>query len=172
MLKDLMRLFLFRHAEAVHDSRYRDHERPLTPSGRADAARVGEKLAALGLPIDLAIASDSRRTIETWELAAPAFASPPPLRRDHRLFEALPTMLLEVLRELPREIGNVVLIGHNPSFEDFSRALAAGGDAQALKRLAKGFPKSGVAMFEIQAEDFAHLAWGNGLLTHFITKSH
>lgn len=166
-----MQLILFRHSEAVHDPRFRDHDRPLTPAGRADAARVGEKLAALGLPIDLALASDSRRTVESWEQAVGAFASPPPLRLEPRLFNAESLNLMEILRELPDETGNVILIGHNPSFEDFSRAFAVGGDPKALTRLAKGFPKSGMAIFEVLAENYRRLHWGDGLLRHFLTKS-
>lgn len=166
-----MRLFLFRHSEAVHDPRFRDHDRPLTPAGRADAARVGEKLAALGLKIDLVIASDARRAIETWEQASAAFDPTPPLRLEPRLFEAPPTALIEILRELPDEVKCVALVGHNPSFEDFSRAFASGGDASALKRLAKGFPKSGVAIFDLLAENFGALRWGDGVLSRFLTKS-
>jgi phosphohistidine phosphatase len=165
MLKSLMRrLVLFRHSEAIHSSRYRDHERPLTEAGRKEATRAGARLADSGLPIDLVLVSDSLRTRETWERAGAALKEAPEARFERKLYEAERRDLLDLVREQPESVGTLVLLGHNPSIAEFAAHFAGRGDRDALKRLGKGFPTSAIAVFEIEGDEWRKLRWGDGKL--------
>ncbi|KAL2341450.1 hypothetical protein Fmac_009390 [Flemingia macrophylla] len=63
------RLILLRHAKSSWDNRsLRDHDRPLSKSGKEDAARVSRKLQQLGWIPELILSSDAARTKETLKI--------------------------------------------------------------------------------------------------------
>jgi phosphohistidine phosphatase len=165
----MRRLILFRHSEAVHPSKYRDHERPLTDAGRKDAARAGAHLAELNLPVDLVLLSDSQRTRETWDIAGPQLASTPDSRLERSLYEAERSGLMDLARAQPDSVKCLILVGHNPSIGEFATHFAGRGEREPLKRLGKGFPPGGIAIFEIEDAEWRKLRWGDGTLTHFLT---
>jgi len=63
----MKRLFLFRHAKAVQANKDTpaDAERPLTKSGRVDAARIGRAMREQGYNPDRILCSPSVRTTTT-----------------------------------------------------------------------------------------------------------
>lgn len=160
----MRRLILFRHAEAVHSARYRDHERPLTEAGCKDAARAGRRLAEAALPIDLVLVSDSLRTRETWDHARAALEEAPAARFERKLYEAERRDLMEMVREQPDSVKTLILVGHNPSLADFATHFAGHGESEALKRLGKGFPTSAIAVFELEGGEWRKWRWGEGKL--------
>lgn len=165
----MRRLILFRHSEAVHSERYRDHERPLTPAGRKDAAGAGARLAERDLAIDLALVSDSERTRETWDIALAHFSRPPETRLEKSLYEADRRDLMDLVRQSLESVKTLIIVGHNPSIAEFSAHFAGRGERAALKGLGRGFPTSGIAIFEIEDSEWRKLRWGDGNLTDFLT---
>ncbi|WP_314617400.1 SixA phosphatase family protein [Streptomyces stackebrandtii] len=82
---------LVRHAKAVRkDRRIDDFDRELTKRGRDDAPRLAES----GPRPDFVLSSPSRRTRQTWRLAAPALDDPPPVVYDMRLYNTPPSKLV------------------------------------------------------------------------------
>jgi phosphohistidine phosphatase len=99
-------LWLLRHAKAAADppAGGSDHERPLAPRGRRDAAALGLRLRAGDLGFgaaaqpDLLLASTATRTTET---AAKVVASlGVPVDRRRRLYYGSPTEVLAEIRTL------------------------------------------------------------------------
>ncbi|KAL1563057.1 hypothetical protein AAHA92_05565 [Salvia divinorum] len=63
------RLILLRHARSSWEDRsLRDHDRPLSKLGRADAVKLGQKLEHLGWIPQLVLSSDAQRTRETLKI--------------------------------------------------------------------------------------------------------
>ncbi|KAM4101531.1 hypothetical protein ACJW30_05G149500 [Castanea mollissima] len=63
------RLILLRHAmSSWEDTSLRDHDRPLSKAGQADAARVSHKLQQLGWIPELILSSNALRTRETLKI--------------------------------------------------------------------------------------------------------
>ncbi|ESW19548.1 hypothetical protein PHAVU_006G134500 [Phaseolus vulgaris] len=63
------RLILLRHAKSSWANRsLRDHDRPLSKSGKEDAVRVSRKLQELGWIPELILSSDAARTKETLKI--------------------------------------------------------------------------------------------------------
>ncbi len=164
----MRRLFLFRHAEAVHSSKYSDRERPLTPAGREKAARVGAFLAETRQRIDLVVISDAVRTRETWDVAQAEYGEAPKIRVERKLYHAERRYLMDLAREAPDEIEAAMIIGHNPAFAEFSAQFAGSGERDALARLSLGFPPGGLAIFDVDIEQWRKLRWGAGELTRFL----
>jgi phosphohistidine phosphatase len=111
-------LVLLRHAKSDWTHHVADVDRPLANRGRRQAPEAGRWLAAHLGRIDLAVVSPARRTRSTWELAAAELPSSTPVRVDDRVYAASADGLLEVVRDLPDELGTVLLVGHNPGLED------------------------------------------------------
>lgn len=112
------RLLLMRHAKSAwRDPSWTDHERPLKKRGRRDAVRVADALSAMGWTPELILSSDARRALETgtrmcrrWPRAA--------LREMSSLYAAGIPAVRSALRELSSETRNVLLLGHNPGWEE------------------------------------------------------
>lgn len=142
------RLVVLRHAKSAWPPDVPDHDRPLGPRGRRDAPAVGRWLREGKLTPDLVICSTSRRTRETWELAAEALGAtpPPPVRLDERVYAATARALLDVLREAPDDAASLLLVGHNPGVQDLVLRLTGEARADALLRAADKFPTSALAV--------------------------
>ncbi len=165
----MRRLLLFRHAEAVHSSKYDDRERPLTAAGRQSAARVGAFLAKTGQRVDLVLVSESARTRETLDLALAEYGGTPDVRIDKKLYHAERRDLMAVARDLPDSVEAAMIVGHNPAIGEFAAHYAGAGDRDALTRLSLGFPPGGLAIIDAEAEEWRKLRWGAGELSLFLT---
>ena len=147
----MSRVFLLRHSKASWpEPGMRDFDRPLAPRGIADAQKIGAVMRAAGYRPDSVICSAARRTRETWQHIAPQLDVPEQnIRFSNDLYEAGGAEYLEAARSAG-DAGSVLLIGHNPMIEDMASALSAGGSDGALRRLAKGFPTSGLAVINFE----------------------
>ena len=140
------RIVLFRHAKADWPQ-VPDHERPLAERGRKDAAVAGRKLADTGIPFDLALCSTANRTRETWKLGVHEFPQRPKTVYEERIYEASPGELITLLNELPDDVQNVILIGHNPGVQGLAEVLAGESEGDARTRMSRrGFPAAAFAL--------------------------
>ena len=111
---------LYRHAKTEKDSSTgRDFDRALTDRGQSDAARVGAEMRDLGLSFDLVLASPARRAVETVagaKVASPSF--------DERIYDASTGQLLKIVQGVADGVERLLLVGHNPGFEELASMLA------------------------------------------------
>jgi phosphohistidine phosphatase len=161
----MTRLYLLRHAKARWaEPGDRDFDRALKKSGRHDTEAMAEVMVANGYVPDLVLCSTARRTRETWEVAAPAFADAE-VEYVETLYDADSAGYLDIVRK--RALGkSVMVVGHNPMIEDLAVVLAGSGEAQ--DELADGFPTCGLAVIEFDT-DFADIQPGTGDLIAFLT---
>jgi phosphohistidine phosphatase len=123
-------LWLLRHAEAADGAP--DDERPLTERGARQAEAAGRALARLGAEIDVCLSSPKIRARQTAELACES------LGVGVTVEPALSGEPFDV-RDLTAGLGDVLLVGHDPSFSLTLHDLTG---AQARMR------KGGVAAIE------------------------
>jgi phosphohistidine phosphatase len=100
-------LWLLRHAEAVDG--FPDDERPLTERGTRQAEAVGYALQQLGTTIDVCLSSPKLRAVQTAQLACA------PLGVEVTIDRRLSGEPFDV-HELVEGLGEVMLVGHDPSF--------------------------------------------------------
>ncbi len=100
-------LWLLRHAEAEDGAP--DSERPLTERGNRQAEAAGRALAALDVHIDACLTSPKVRAVQTAQLACEPLGISPTLE------PALSGEPFDVA-ELVAGLGDVMLVGHDPSF--------------------------------------------------------
>ncbi|MEU0341715.1 histidine phosphatase family protein [Streptomyces bobili] len=140
------RIVLFRHAKADWPQ-VTDHERPLADRGRQDAAVAGRKLTDSGIAVDLALCSTATRTRETWKLAVHELPHRPRTVYEERIYEASPGELIALLNEVPDDVRNLVLVGHNPGIEGLAEVLSGTAEEDARERMTRrGFPAAAFAV--------------------------
>lgn len=166
----MLRLLLLRHAKAAWPSGTLDLDRPLAGRGQEAAALMGRYLKDEGLEPDLAIVSAARRTQETWERVQP-FLGEIEMRQDGRIYEAPVGRLLEVVRDVEPEIRTLLMIGHNPGFEDLAKRLTGHGDRYAFARLNRKYPTAGLAVIDLPVESWAEVEPRGGRLDRFVTPA-
>ncbi|MGK5639471.1 SixA phosphatase family protein [Streptomyces sp. URMC 126] len=140
------RIVLFRHAKAEW-SDVDDHERPLADRGRKDAPVAGRWLAGSGVVPDLALCSTAARTRETWKLAVSELPQRPRTVYEERVYEASLGELIALLNEVSDEVGDLVVVGHNPGIHGLADALSGEAEGDLLARMNRsGFPTSAIAV--------------------------
>ncbi len=100
-------LWLLRHAEA--EDGLPDDERPLTERGAVQADAVGRALAVLDVHLDACLSSPKLRAVQTAERTCE------PLGVAVTIEPVLSGEPFDV-RELTAGLGDVLLVGHDPSF--------------------------------------------------------
>ena len=117
-------LWLLRHAEA--EDGLPDDERPLTERGAMQADAAGRALAVLDVHLDACLTSPKLRAVQTAERACE------PLGVAVTVEPALSGEPFDV-RELTAGLGDVLLVGHDPSFSMLLHDLTG-----AQSRMKKG----------------------------------
>ena len=106
-----------------------DHGRPLAGRGRRTADAVGSVFAGQGLRRPRIVSSDARRARETAERLADRLGAEVEL--EPRLYLGGPREVRAVLESHRDPERDLVLVGHNPGFEEAASALT--GRPEALK---------------------------------------
>lgn len=164
-------LLLLRHAKSSWDDpSLDDFDRPLNERGRKAAPRVGAWMRTSDWVPERVLCSAARRARETWARVEEALeADPPPdVEVVQGLYLAEPHRILAFVRGQPEEVERVLVVGHNPGFEDLARILAGSGDPLARSLLGGGFPTGGLAVFRFPVERWEQVAPGGGRLEVFV----
>ncbi len=143
-------LFVLRHGKAEADSPKGDKARVLAPRGERDSRAMGTRLRELAPSIDLFVSSDAARARQTAEIAARAAGYDRDVAIEPDIYAAPLDTLLDVVRSLPDEASTVVIVGHNPGFEELSTALAAEGTEPVR------LPTAGIARLEFRSANRWH----------------
>lgn len=115
------KVILMRHGHAAEAAD--DFSRSLSSLGVSQARAAGGELAAEGLELDLVLTSSAPRALATAECVAAACRYAGSIRAERSLYLAPEHHYARTLRELPAEIVNVLLVGHNPGLSALARQL-------------------------------------------------
>lgn len=126
------RLILMRHAKSAWDTDTQaDHDRPLARRGKEDAARMALALSDRGWLPDLVYTSTAKRARQTWKRMADALgeagAAIAVISVDDFYMGDLDTLHGHAAR-WPHEVDTVLVLGHNPGWEEALRVLTGGDD--------------------------------------------
>ena len=136
-------LILLRHAHAEPASTGQaDLDRPLSPEGLAEAEAAGRWLRENQLVPDRVLCSPSRRTRETLEavLGAVGYVDQ---RLEPAMYEAT-SGALAALADANREVERLLLVGHNPGFEQLAALMHSGQSGDH-----RGMPPGGIAVLTL-----------------------
>ncbi len=163
-------LHLLRHAKSSWaEAGQRDFDRPLSDRGVRAAAAIAASLPRLAVAPGLVLCSSARRTVDTLAAIRSGLAGDPAVETTDELYEVGSTDLLERLRRVPEDVGELLLVGHNPGVEDLATRLAGpGSDPEAVRALARKCPTGALATLAFDG-GWPDLSPGCARLTRFIT---
>lgn len=167
----MLRLAILRHADALPLGDEGDLERPLSPSGRDMAERMGRYFRDEKLAPDLTLVSPARRTRETFEGLEKGAARKFKVEFVPALYNAFAETLEEVVAAAPKEATFLLLIGHNPGLAEYANALAARGKKAELAKMRTHFPTPCLAVIDFEAKSWKKAAPGEGTLELFLTRN-
>jgi phosphohistidine phosphatase len=168
------RLILLRHAKSAWPDDVADHERPLAPRGRRDAPAAGRFLRKSDYVPDRVLCSTARRARETWQLAEEKLGAHPQTTFEQQIYGAASEQLLDLARQMPNDVGTLLIVGHDPAMRELTLELAdpepRGAGAEALGRVRAKYPTAAIAVLAFTAS-WRELGPEQARLADFATPS-
>jgi len=158
-------LHLIRHAKSSwKNERLADIDRPLAPRGIRACAVMAPEIAKTGCNFSNVFTSPAQRAKETIERVADNLNN---ISFTWTVAEKLYTFsahdLLAFCRnDLPANIDQAVIVGHNPAFHDFCNRMMTG---TTIKKV----PTCAYARLELDADAWNRIGPGTIKLTAFLT---
>ena len=154
-------LYLLRHAKSSwKDASLRDFDRPLKSRGREAAKQIGKRLASEKPQPVLVVCSPAARTRETAEIVLKHSNLKADVHFAQRIYEASLRDLLHVVSDIPDDKEVVMMIGHNPGFEELVSFLS--GEYRRM-------PTCALAKIRLDVGTWKGIKAGEGMLAWFIT---
>jgi phosphohistidine phosphatase len=132
-----------------------DFDRPLNERGVNDAKLSGKYARKQKVKPDFVLSSPAARAKHTTELFIAAAGLKNPPAYDERIYEASARRLLQVLSEFDDGYESVLLVGHNPGFEDLCERLTG---------TAKKVPTASLTCIDLKIDKWAAPKGGKGKL--------
>lgn len=120
----MKRIYLLRHGKSEpRDTDKPDFERSLIEEGNKDSAKIGKQMKKGSLVPERIISSSAVRAVETARICAEECGYDDDIYENEELYSASAEEYLEVLRSLPDGLRSAMIVGHNPTIEEFHEAL-------------------------------------------------
>jgi phosphohistidine phosphatase len=100
--------------------------------------------------------------VETWDLVSEYMDASIQVEIRDDLYHASPGSLLLILQELPARENAVLLVGHNPAFEELALDLAGTGRMESLAELDRKYPTGALAVFDFSVDNWSDVREGRG----------
>lgn len=139
-------LFIMRHAQAVAGEYGADFQRSLTSHGQLQAQAIGNWLAKREERPQHIFASSAHRARQTAELVSDQLSPAPSLSVQANLYQVTVLELIRLVTQQTEKNRSLMLIGHNPTLEDFLYGLVDVPAGQTLK-----LQPGSVAIIDIQS---------------------
>lgn len=165
----MAKIMLLRHAKSDWGTGHVDHDRPLNDRGRKAAAMMGRYMSDEGLVPEQVICSTAARARETLALVMEAAGFECSVQYEPALYGASSSTILNVIRQGAGEAGALLLVGHNPGFEDTACQLSEGEMTEDARKLRLKYPTCALTVFSFPATDLAAAFEEEATLDRFIT---
>lgn len=153
-------LSLLRHAKSSwDDASLTDFERPLNERGLRTAPRVGQWLKEQAVKPDLIICSTAVRAKATCKLVSKTAEWNVSVEFNDSVYLASVEQLFDIVRAVDDTHNHLLLIGHNPGFEEL---------LEYLTHERRHYPTAGFACIELSAERWRDIAASGNKLKLFL----
>ncbi len=152
-------LFLIRHAKSDWTDDVEDFDRPLNERGHSDARKMAKHLLENDFQIDTFVTSPAKRALTTCRYFAETFGNSSIKKVEH-LYEPLLEDFTNTILKLDDSFSSAALFSHNPTISDFASRLTP----EIIM-----FPTCGVAVFEIDCDEWSQFEGANKKLQHLLT---
>jgi len=161
-------LVLMRHAKSDYPDGVADHDRPLAARGMREAALAGDWLRDAVPAIDAVLCSTAVRTRPTLDRTGIAA----PVTYLEQLYGATPGTMLGEINQIGDDVQTLLVVNHEPTVSQMALGLAdqQGSDPEALGRIERKFPTSGIAVLRVPGDWSALEINGAELLSFHVPR--
>ena len=155
-------VYFVRHAKSSWENpTLADIDRPLNKRGLRDAPFMGKLLRKKGVSPDMIISSPAVRAYTTAGYFAEALGiDKEDIVVDPRIYHAYTDDMIDILQELPVEIGTVLIFGHNPTYTSVANQFAV----EPIDNV----PTCGIFRIDAGIDSWADFGPRKGRLTAFL----
>ena len=151
-------LVLIRHAQAENNlEETTDFNRPLTTSGKSDAAKMAGQLKKAGTVPQVMISSLALRALTTANIFSNTLNLQEP-QTDKKIYEAEVEALLAVINSVDNQNQVAALVAHNPGISDLLYYLT--GKMTTI-------PTCAFAIISFETEHWSEVSLGTGKLLQY-----
>ncbi len=119
----MKKLILIRHAEAEPETSITtDFDRPLTDSGKKEAAKTAAFLLNKCSAPETIVSSPALRALATAEIFAATFGMDE-VKSNQKIYEADVNSLLQIITQTDNQYAVAALVGHNPGISNLLYSL-------------------------------------------------
>ncbi len=159
----MKRIYIMRHGKAVWNAElYEDFDRPLKKRGHKASTFMGSLLAVHQEIPDIILSSSAVRAVETTKDFLKALGHMIPVVYDETLYMTSVDHTVNMIRDLNDEDESVMVIGHNPTWENVIAYLIA----------SEGFniylPTGGIVCIDVNIDEWSELGPGRASLKWFL----
>lgn len=157
-------LYVLRHAKSDWgDSSLKDFDRPLNGRGRKAAKAMGKEMHKRGIKPDLVLASPAVRAQQTLQRVQDGYGKSFRVTDDRRIYAAEVSTLIDVVRGAPDDAKRLMIVGHNPGFQELVLELTEGTDG-LREEVSEGFPTAALAEIRFDCKSWSDVGPGRGRL--------
>jgi phosphohistidine phosphatase len=149
-------LYLLRHAKSSwDDSSLKDFDRPLNERGLKAAPKMGAWMRKQKIRPDVVMSSPALRAKQTTTIVAEAAGLSGIMTFNEAIYEASSQKLFHLVASFENRVDSVLMVGHNPGFEELVAALTGEN---------KRMPTAALAYIELDIAKWSDLTAGEGKL--------
>lgn len=163
----MKQIIFVRHAQAVtKESAGKDILRKLIDKGRFQAKSMAKKLNRRINKPDLFLSSPANRALETAQIFAIHWKYPPhKIKVIDELYNSPDEIIyMDLIKELPEKISNVIFFGHDPAISGVSVNLA--------ENFSSRIPTNGVLVLQFKASRWQDIQTQSGKILFFNYPQH
>lgn len=114
---------------------------------------------------DLVLCSTAARAVQTAELVLAEMKAPPPVSFRGEFYQASPQEVIAQLQLVSDEVRAVMIVGHNPTFEELANALPRTDDVAGHEKLEeRGVPTCALGFYDLEVRRWQEVEAGKATL--------
>ncbi len=156
-------LHLLRHAKSDWSKGAEsDHDRPIGSRGKRSAKELAGFLRSKEIQADMVFVSDSKRTLQTFKSIQKRHTISQKIIVSNEVYLADKEALLEIIKKIDELKNSALILGHNPSLEDFACYLIGEGNRVFAK-----FPTASFLTLQLDIDSWIEISEGCGKILQF-----
>ena len=117
-------IYLVRHAKAEEKTiPGKDFDRALTSKGISDSIMMGKRLASMHIQPGIIVSSPAQRALQTAKIVKENINHSGELILNENIYYSKAEKLIEIIKNTEENIQSIMLVGHNPSFNELMHYL-------------------------------------------------
>jgi phosphohistidine phosphatase len=129
---------------------------------------MAKHLRKAGVRPDLVICSPALRTRQTLTEIEGALPPGTPVRFEPEMYSGGGGAVSALVSDVDDTVSSLMLIGHNPTLQDFAVSLAVEGDEALIARLGEKFPTGALAVISLPDDAWRDLGGAGGTLEELV----